>query len=222
MRIARAVPLEDAEIGILGRNLRCERTESGTLFHALKDEVNAEALAALHIEAIRPDVILLLHVFLLHVGVGPLERNAVVTRESFYPAVVFVRALAQDLFGNGIDAVNVTKEMNDVFRTRQQRQISLNDHAIETVIYQNQQVAEQLAKGFHRSSFPDSSDNKILGQKDRWNPEWRRRKGCTRAEGMAKSAPIDACDLSAHGWLPTRRIVRADHPNPVLLLLYHC
>jgi hypothetical protein len=156
--------LEDAEIGILNRNLRCKRTESGTLFHALKDEVNAKALAAFHTEAIGPDVVFLLHAFLLHVRVGPLERNAVVAGESFYPAVVFVGPLAQDFFGDGIDAVNVAEEMDDVFRTRQQRQISLNGHAIETVIYQNQQVAEQLAKGFHRSSFPDScADNKIIG-----------------------------------------------------------
>src|SRR5438874_12951970 len=70
MRIPRPVPLEDAEIGILSRNLRCKRTESGTLFHALKDEVNAEALTAFHTEAIGPDVILLLQVFLLHVWVG--------------------------------------------------------------------------------------------------------------------------------------------------------
>src|ERR1700745_385196 len=65
MRIPGPVPLEDAEIGILSRNLRCKRTESGTLFHALKDEVNAEALAAFHTEAIGPAVVFFIFFFFM-------------------------------------------------------------------------------------------------------------------------------------------------------------
>ena len=72
--------------------------------------VNAKTLAAFHTEAIGPDVVFLLQVFLLHVRVGPLERNAVVAGESFYPAVVLVGPLAQDFFGDGIDAVDVAEE----------------------------------------------------------------------------------------------------------------
>ena len=42
--------------------------------------------------------------------------------------------------------------MDDVLRSRQQREIALDDDAIETVIYKREQAAKQLVKSFHRSS----------------------------------------------------------------------
>src|SRR5437773_818871 len=42
--------------------------------------------------------------------------------------------------------------MDDVRLTRQQRQIALNDDAIETVVYKDEQAAKQLVNGLHRSS----------------------------------------------------------------------
>ncbi len=48
--------------------------------------------------------------------------------------------------------VHVAEEMDDVLGSRQQREIALDDDAIETVIYKGEQAAKQLAKGFHRSS----------------------------------------------------------------------
>src|SRR5262252_6717784 len=90
-------------------------------------------LAPLHGEAIGADEVLLLHVFLLHVGVGPLDGNAVVAREGFHPLLVFAGPLGQSLLGDGIDPMHVTEEIDDVFRPRRQRQVALNDDAVETV-----------------------------------------------------------------------------------------
>jgi hypothetical protein len=42
--------------------------------------------------------------------------------------------------------------MDDVFFARQERQVALNDDAIETVVYKDRQAAEQLVNGLHRSS----------------------------------------------------------------------
>ena len=94
-----------------------------------------------------PDVILLLHAFL-----GPLDGGAVVASKGFDPLPVLVGPLGQNLLGDGVDAVHVAEEMDDVLGPRQQRQVSLDDDAVETVVYQSQQAAEQLAEGFHRSS----------------------------------------------------------------------
>jgi len=46
--------------------------------------------------------------------------------------------------------VHVAEEMDDVFRPRQQRQVSLDDDAVETVVYKSQQAAKQLVEEFHR------------------------------------------------------------------------
>src|SRR5260370_9618205 len=41
--------------------------------------------------------------------------------------------------------------MHDVFGPGQQRQVSLDDDAVETVIYKNQEAFKKLREGFHRS-----------------------------------------------------------------------
>ena len=60
--------------------------------------------------------------------------------------------LANASLVSGVDAVHVAEEMDDVLRPRQQREVALNDDAIETVVYKPEQAAKQLVKGFHRSS----------------------------------------------------------------------
>jgi len=71
----------------------------------------------------------------------------------FHPMLVVLCSLPQHRLGNGVGAVHVAEEIHDVFRTGEQREIALNDDAIETVVYKNQQAGEQLAEGFHRLSF---------------------------------------------------------------------
>jgi len=122
------------------------------LFHALEDEVHAEALAPLHAEAVGTDVVFLLDALLLHLFVRPLDGNAVVAREGFHPLLILVGPLGQNLLGDGINPMHVAEEIDDVLRPRQQRQVALNDDAVETVVYKSQQAAKQLGEGFHRFS----------------------------------------------------------------------
>jgi hypothetical protein len=73
-------------------------------------------------------------------------------KASFHPLIVLGGPLPQDFLGDGSNAVHVTEEVHDVFRPRQQRQMTQDDDPVETVVYQREQVAKQLAKRFHRSS----------------------------------------------------------------------
>ena len=70
---------------------------------------------------------------------------------AFHPSPILQRALGQNLGSDGILAVYIAEEMYDVFGPGQQRQVSLDDDAVETVIYKNQEAFEELRKGFHRS-----------------------------------------------------------------------
>ena len=71
--------------------------------------------------------------------------------ESLDPLVVLGGALAQDLLGNGADAVHVAEEVHDVFRAREQRQMAEDDDTVETVVYECEQAAKQPREFFHRS-----------------------------------------------------------------------
>src|SRR5580698_8152437 len=59
--------------------------------------------------------------------------------------------------------VHLAEEMHNVLGPGRQRQVSLNDNAVETVIYKNQEAFKELREGFHRSpprmfgSIPKSS-----------------------------------------------------------------
>ena len=47
--------------------------------------------------------------------------------------------------------MHVAEKMHNVFGPGQQRQVSLDDDAVETVIYKNQEAFKKLREGFHRS-----------------------------------------------------------------------
>jgi hypothetical protein len=152
--VTRPMEPDDAIARIFGRVLRRAGTEAGAGFHGFEDEVDAKALATFHSQLVKAGDVFLAEAFLLPVGVGPLEGNAMVASESFHPMLVVLGSLPQRLLGNGVDAVHVAEEIDDVLGTSEQREIALDDDAIETVVYQNEQAAKQLAEGFHRSSFP--------------------------------------------------------------------
>jgi hypothetical protein len=133
--VTRPLPPEDAIVRILGRVLRLTGAEVGAGFRGFADEVDAKALATLHGHEIGPRAVFLAKAFLLHVGVGPLEGNVMVTSEGLHPMLVILRSLPQHLLGNGIDAVHVAEEIDDVLGTSEQREIALNDDAIKTVVY---------------------------------------------------------------------------------------
>src|SRR6516164_9635207 len=151
MRIARPVPSENAVVRVVGRIFWRQGAKGGPSFHTLEDEVRTKTLAAFHAETPGADVVFLLDALLLHLFVGPLDRNAMIAGESFHPPLVFVGPLGQSLFGYGIQPMHVAEEVDDVLGPRQQGQVALDDDAIETVVYKSQQAAKQLGEGFHRS-----------------------------------------------------------------------
>jgi hypothetical protein len=55
------------------------------------------------------------------------------------------------LLGDRILAMHVAEKMYDMLGPGQQRQIPLDDDAVETVIYKNQEACKKLREGFHRS-----------------------------------------------------------------------
>jgi len=143
--VTRALPGENAVVGIVDRESGNRGTERGAQFHALEDEIDAELMATVHPLQMRVDVVFLADSFL-----GPLQGNLLFLGEGLYPAVVIIGTLAQDLFVDGLDLVDVAEEMDDVLRASEQGQMAQDDHAVETVIYQGQQAAKQLCEGLHR------------------------------------------------------------------------
>src|SRR5580698_3181851 len=66
--------------------------------------------------------------------------------------------------------MHVAEEMDDVFGTGQQGQVPLDDDAVETVVYKNQEACKKLLESFHRSP-PQKVwlDTKIICPVNRWN-----------------------------------------------------
>src|SRR6185437_214172 len=91
-------------------------------------------------------------IFLPYSLLGPLHGYLMIPGESFDPPFVFDGAPGQSLLGDWIEPLHIAEEMDNVLRACQQRQVALNDNAIETVIYKSQQAAKQLVERFHRSS----------------------------------------------------------------------
>jgi hypothetical protein len=140
-------------MGILRRRFGRAHLKFRTLVEAFENEVRSVPVAPFHAPAVRTDVLFTRQPLgFQRFVVSPLDWNPVLLSEGFDPQLVLLRALSQGLFGNRVDAVHVPEEMDNVFLARQQRQLPLNDDAIKTVIYKDQQAAEQLVEGFHRSS----------------------------------------------------------------------
>ena len=114
---------------------------------------------------VRPDGI-----FLAHALFRFPDGDFVIAGVAFHPSPVFQGAFRQDLRGDGKQPMHVAEEMDDVFGTGQQRQVSLDDDAVETVIYKNQEAFKELREDFHRSP-PQKVwlDTKIICRGDRWN-----------------------------------------------------
>jgi hypothetical protein len=148
------ISLDDAIVRILGRVLRRARTKTGARFHGSEDEVDAKTFPTFHGAEIGAGVVFLPKAFLLHVWVRPLQGDAMVASKDFHPMLVVLRSLPQHRFRDGVDGVHVAEEIDDVLRTSEQWEITLDDDAIETVVYKSEQAGKQLVEGFHRSSTP--------------------------------------------------------------------
>jgi len=153
VRVAGPLTRHDSVVGIVGRVLRQPDAELRPLFEALEDKVDAIFPLALESLSVGADVVLLLQLLRLeYLGIGPLDGNVVVAGVGLDPLLVLLRPFGQRLLGQGIDVVYVAEEVHQVLRSCQQREVPLDDDAIETVVYKQEQAAKQLVEGFHRSS----------------------------------------------------------------------
>ena len=101
-----------------------------------------------------------------------------IARIGFHPALIVVRPLAQHLLADLGDANDVAEEVHHQLRSRQRRQIAVNDNPIEAVIDEDQELAEQL--GVHPLRPPQRSIQTRSGKGMRNRPRLRlRRRDCS-------------------------------------------
>ena len=115
-------------------------------------------------------------VFLAHALLGPFDRQAMIAGEGFHPGLVVGRALAQDLFVDHRNADHVTEEVHHLLGPRQPAEVAVNDNAVEAVVDEGQQIAEQLGERFHGNPLQARSRSKTdqawTGQADRRGQEF--------------------------------------------------
>jgi len=85
-------------------------------------------------------------VFLAHALLGPNDRGIMIAGEGFHPAVVVGGALAQDFLAHHRNAEHLPEEVHHLLRPRQGAEVTVNDNAVEAVVDERQQVAEQLGE----------------------------------------------------------------------------
>jgi hypothetical protein len=146
---AAAAFAQDLVIRISGGELGLSRAQGGSLLHALEDEVNPIAPGSFHAAQQRLDKL-----FLFNALLSPFYGDVMVSGKAFYPALVVVSPLHQNLFGNKRDTHDLVKEVNHVLWTRQHREITVNYDPVETVINKHDQAAVQAHKHFHGPSSP--------------------------------------------------------------------
>ena len=82
---------------------------------------------------------------------APLDRQPVIAGKGFHPGLVVGGALAEDLLVDRGDADGVAEEVHHLLGSRQAAQVTVYDDAIEAVVDEGQQIAEQLGEQFHGS-----------------------------------------------------------------------
>ena len=122
VRVPAALLAENPMVGILGGELGNGATESGALFHALENEVDAIAAGPRHAAEPRPDVILFADTFLC-----PLDGNPVIASERIHPPPIFAGSLVEDGFVDHRDAHHVTEEVDHLLGAGQAAQIAMDD-----------------------------------------------------------------------------------------------
>src|SRR6266851_884240 len=141
-----ALVREDAVVRVPGGILRDTDAERPAQFHAFEDEVDAVSVGLLHAAQCGQ------HVFLFaHSLFGPLDGNSMVAGKGFYPVLVIVGALDENLFIHHRQAEDLTEEVDHLFGPGQPVQVAVDDDAVEAVVYQSKQIAEEPGEQFHRN-----------------------------------------------------------------------
>src|SRR5437870_13172581 len=155
VREAAALAGEDTVIWILGGVFGDADAKARPLLHALEDEVDAVGVVPGHAALPGQDMVFLAHAFL-----GPFDRQPMIAGEGFHPVLVVGGALAQDLLADRRNADYASEEVHYLLGPRQAAEVTVNDNAVEAVVDEGQQVAEQLGEQFHGNPLPARSGSK--------------------------------------------------------------
>src|SRR5712672_738122 len=168
---AAALAGEDPVIWILGGVFGGADAKARPLLHALEDEVHAVGVVPDHAALPGQDM-----VFLAHALLGPFDRQAMIAGEGFHPGLVVGGAPAQDLFVHHRKPDHVPEEVHHLLGPRQPAEVAVNDNAVEAVVDEGQQIAEQLGEQFHGNPLQARSGSQThqawTGQADRRGQEF--------------------------------------------------
>ena len=112
--------------------------------HALEDVIDAVAIRPYHATLPRQDM-----VFLAHALFGPFDRDAMIACEGFHPVLIVGGALAQDLPADHGNPNDLMEEVHHPLGPRQPAEVAVYDDAVEAVVDEGQQAAEQLGEQVH-------------------------------------------------------------------------
>jgi hypothetical protein len=103
-----------------------------------------------------------------------------IAREGVHPVLVVRGALAEDLLADDRYADHVTEEVHHLLGSRQPAEVTVNDNAVEAVVDEGQQIAEQLGEQCHGNLREARSGSKThqawTGQADRGGQEFSSRR----------------------------------------------
>jgi hypothetical protein len=88
-------------------------------------------------------------VFLAHALFGPFDRDAMIACEGFHPVLVVGGPLVQDLPADHGNADDLMEEVHHPLGPRQPAEVAVYDDAVEAVVGEGQQAAEQLGEQVH-------------------------------------------------------------------------
>src|SRR6266436_1226880 len=157
VREAAALAGEDAVIWIPRfREGRLLVAYVGTLMRKLGPcEVDAVGVVPGHAALPGQDMVFLAHAFL-----GSFDRQPMIAGEGFHPVLVVGGALAQDLLADDRYADHLTEKVHDLLGPREPAEVAVNDNAVEAVVDEGQQIAEQLGEQFHGNPLQARSGSK--------------------------------------------------------------
>ncbi len=69
-----------------------------------------------------------------------------VAGESFHPALIVGGALAQDFLAHHRNAEHLPEKVHHLLGPRQGAEVAVNDNAVEAMVDERQEVAEQLGE----------------------------------------------------------------------------
>ena len=141
VREAAALVGKDAVVRVLGGIFRHADAEGRPLLHAFENEVDAVSVVLRHSTLPGKDM-----VFLAHALLGPNDRSMMIAGEGFHPALVVGGALAQDFLAHHRNAEHLPEEVHHLLGPRQGAEVTVNDNAVEAVVDERQEVAEQLGE----------------------------------------------------------------------------